>query len=217
MGVWLRSPCATWPVAFSSPQARTSRYVCRVPGIPGLIDQDLQAVQLGNDTLTFSVRVIRACIAAQVPCFLENPQSTLSAPPSCDFASGCCLEFVSDVCQYGAAWRKSRKDCGWWSLSEAPYPHCAGKKLRSRFGRPGRSPQGLCWTEIAEAYPVIIMGPSVGTSYDRLRPQRPSSSACHSVWFHLGVLFVGLVGLPFQYVIPTDIGISFETTVSRKS
>ena len=159
LGVWLRSPCAAWPVAFSSPQARTSRYVCRVPGIPGLIGQDLQAVQLGNDTLTFSVRVIRACIAAQVPCFLENPQSTLSAPPSCDFAS---LEFVSDVCQYGAAWRQTRKDCGWWSPSEAPCQHKAGKKLRSRCGRPGRSPQGLCWTEIAEAYPVKNYGPVSG-------------------------------------------------------
>ena len=112
--------------------------------------------------MNFSAQIIRACVRAKVPCFLENPRSSklFLAPPLARLLKlHSCQEFVSDYCQYGAPWRKITKVCAWFGTSETPCARCSGAdKLCSRTGKPhihlaGKSPQGVNWTKVAEAYP----------------------------------------------------------------
>ena len=107
LGVWLGTPCTTWSNAYTTPVARTRRYIL---GVRKLNQKHYRAAQLGNQTMFSSGLLISACVRARVPCYLENPLTSklFLAPQILRLRKQtCCQEFISDYCQYGTAWKKS--------------------------------------------------------------------------------------------------------------
>ena len=160
LGVWLGTPCIMWSVAHTTPVVRTRKFLY---GVPGLAGKHKHAVLAGNATAKASADIIGACAQAHIPCFLENPQSSILFLAPCIHKlrqHPACQEFVLHYCQYGAPWRKATKVCTWFSTSAGPQKRCAGPRpLCSRaqqrhIALSGSSPQGVPWTRIAEPYPL---------------------------------------------------------------
>ena len=160
LGIWVGTPSSSWSFNKASFFARTKKHIL---GIPSLYGKHLDAVSLGNRTMQFSAEVIRRCIRCGVPCCLENPLTSLLflAPPVRALRKHpCCQEFKSDLCQYGAQWKRATKVVTWFCGTEAPSLRCQPTHARScsRTHRPhqklgGTSPTGVPWTTLAQQYP----------------------------------------------------------------
>ena len=132
-------------------------------GRPGLTARHHDAVVHGNSTMRLSARILASCIRLGVPCFLENPHSSMlfKAPAIAKLIGDTrCQTFISDHCQYGARWRKTTRVCTWLSTSEAPSRRCCSlrgqpcsRSQQKHIDLSGRSAQGGSWTKIARAYP----------------------------------------------------------------
>ena len=101
--------CTLWSVAHTTPIVRTKKYILGVPGPTG---KHKQPVLLGNATAAASAKIITACTHSRVPAFRENPSTSKLFLAPCIHAlrqHPDCSEFTSDLCQYGASWKKAIK------------------------------------------------------------------------------------------------------------
>jgi hypothetical protein len=79
-GVWLATPCTSWSRARHGPPhsgwctIRTNKHIM---GLPDLKPRDCDKISLGSRTMLVTARIIRLCIACHVPCFFENPASSM--------------------------------------------------------------------------------------------------------------------------------------------
>ena len=159
LGVWLGTPCTSWSIA-CRPALRDRSNIWGYTEVPA---HRLPTLTLGNTTLRFSIVIIKDSLHFEIPCLLENPDSSLMfhAPPlvallrhpRCTVARLC-------MCAYGAPWRKATKIVGW-------HADCSGlnKMCHSRGGKcefqdryhailSGRDPvTGATWTSLAGRYP----------------------------------------------------------------
>ena len=167
-GVWLATPCTTWskarhgPVGSSWGPLRTNDHLW---GIPGLNSHDKQKIQMGNATMRFTCLVISLCIKFSIPCFLENPHSSLMwlvprLVRVCGF--DCSTKFVTDFCQHGARWRKRTRIQAWFGhdCPDLNKRCCGHKGICSATSKPhivltGQDPvTKQLWTHLAQPYPV---------------------------------------------------------------
>ena len=121
IGVWLATPCTTWsrarhgPVGSSWGPLRDNKHLFELPGLP---PKDRDKVRVGNATASFTIEIIRLCTLCHVPCFLENPSSSmLWKLPKLVRLGGlsCSQKFITDFCQHGARWRKRTRIQAWHS------------------------------------------------------------------------------------------------------
>ena len=176
LGVWLGTPCTTWCFAHNAPVVRLRSHIF---GKPRLIARHHETAAFGNYTMLFSARVIALCIRLGVPCFLENPHSSMlfKAPAIAELLGDtCCQSFVSDYCQYGARWRRTTRVCTWLSTSEAPSRRCCGsggqpcpRSQQKHIRLSDRSAQGSrCQLDKGCASLPPLMGSRLGQLHDRL-------------------------------------------------
>ena len=165
--VWFGTPCTSWSRARRGPPGSpwcTLRSNSALDGVPGLGKRDLERVRIGNATARVTGQLIRHCIRNDVPCALENPQTSMlwsSRYISPLARSPACRELSLDFCQYGARWRKSTRVLSWNCI---PWPQlckkCSGRKgICSRTGQHHiqltgvDKASGALWTRVAQAYP----------------------------------------------------------------
>ena len=161
-GVWLGTPCSTWTRALRSP-LRSEQYP---DGLPDLTAEQDSKLRVGNESFTFTLRIIRACLKYNVGVMIENPQTSLlwSSPRFQKLLNlKSSTHVVCHMCQFGAPWKKATRVQAWgvgelWELARK----CSGPRgLCSRTARPhlelsGRAPGGRHWTSIAAAYPAAF-------------------------------------------------------------
>eukprot|EP00974_Lingulodinium_polyedra_P065392 6323253-Lingulodinium_polyedra.AAC.1 len=161
-GAWIGAPCSTW----SRARRRPLRDSLHIYGRDGLNANDLFKVRVGNATLAAARRVIRSCSSYGVPCILENPATSqmwsepqLRALLELPSANAFCL----DYCCFGAPWRKRTRLAGWHCSEPLGLRRlCTGHDGKCWTGKRHRLLQGsvpgssLCWTHLAEAYPVAL-------------------------------------------------------------
>ena len=111
--VFLAPPCSSWsrarrgPPGGRMPQALRSKQ--SVMGLADLNEKDQNRVRVGNQTMRFSVRVLRECAKQGLPAGLENPLTSwfFEAPPVRSLrAAPWSAEVVLDQCQFHQPWRK---------------------------------------------------------------------------------------------------------------
>ena len=164
--VWFGTPCTSWSRARRGPPG--SRWAptrsARFPlGLPGCSESDLGKFREGNETAKVTARLIRACLAARVPCGLENPQTSMlwQSPFLRRLVAHRCAQVLDvHLCQYGARWRKATKVVLWECVTcPDAARRCSGRRgVCSATGKPhvvlsGRDPSGGLWTRRAQAYP----------------------------------------------------------------
>ena len=160
--IWLGTPCTSWTRALRRP-LRSDRHPF---GLPDLSPSEQARAAAGNATLRMTVGIIRECIAARVPVFLENPQTSQiwSCPP---LARLCrrpsCLKSVLHQCQYGAEFKKATTVMSWGAGSMRSLQKvCTGKRgICSRTGNrhvilEGNDEQGRKRTAVAAEYPRLL-------------------------------------------------------------
>ena len=154
-------PCTSWSRA-RWPPLRTT---LQLSGVDGLGDKEKQQIKDGNATLMFAIAVVKACLAAHVPCVCENPASSMAwlEPSMQRLKVRCSSDTTVDLCQCGAAWRKRTRLVAWNCMlpPQSLQALCHGLKgICDRTGRPhlilrGKDPcTGADRTKIAQAYPV---------------------------------------------------------------
>ena len=169
-GVLIEVECKSWPQARHGPPGSNWAAI-RSPthpyGIPDVSAKDQLKLDLGNAMLKQTIHTIRSCIAARIPCFVENPNTSFlwQAPSMARLMSlACSSSFVFDMCAFGAAWRKRTRLAVWNGPSELAHTgpircHCR-KGLCSFSGNPhsiltGKAPSGAFVTSAA-ASPVPV-------------------------------------------------------------
>ena len=158
-GVWLGTPCSTWTRALRSP-LRSEQYP---DGLPDLTAEQDSKLRVGNESFTFTLRIIRACLKYNVGVMIENPQTSLlwSHPlfqKLLNMKSS--TSVICHMCQFGSPWMKATRVQAWGvgELWELDKKCCGPRGICSRTARPhimlsGRAPGGRHWTAIAAAYP----------------------------------------------------------------
>ena len=167
IGVWMGTPCTSWSRARRGPPGSgwcAIRSNDHLLGLPNLTPADQIRIRLGNATARSSSRLIRFCIRANCPIYLENPAASMLwicpyIKPLLDKPG--CHHVNTDYCQFGKPWRKRTKIAS-WNTHELDFieRHCTGKQgLCSRTQEPhivltgtDRS-SGRLWTQVAEPYP----------------------------------------------------------------
>lgn len=150
------------PVGSAWGPLRTSKQLW---GIPGLSDRDKHKIQQGNATMRFTCYVIDLCIKFRIPCFLENPHSSMMwlVPRLSRFSNfQCSSRFVTDFCQHGARWRKRTRVQAWFGQDHPDLnKRCCGHRgICSAAGKPhivlkGQDPVSKqLWTHLAQPYPT---------------------------------------------------------------
>ena len=114
-------------------------------------------------TARVTARLIRACLAARVPCGLENPQTSLlwGSPFLRRLVAHPRAQVLDlHLCQCGARWRKATKVVLWECVNCPQVAlKCSGRRgVCSASCKPhivlaGRDPSGGLWTRRAQAYP----------------------------------------------------------------
>ena len=169
IGIHMGTPCQSFTRARDHgpgpPPLRSNEHPL---GLPGLARAgDLRAVQIGNTLMRVSVRVLRACARARIPCSIENPRSSriwLCPQIESVLRLRCCSSVIVDYCMFGKPWRKSTIFAGvhldWSGLGKF---RCLGAApgLCRRTGFPhqqlsGVNDAGVFWTKIAEPYPTKL-------------------------------------------------------------
>ena len=135
--------------------------------LPNLRPADRARVKIGNRTMRASARLTKVACLRGVPCFLENPASSLlwAAPPIArSFSRGGGRRHVLDFCQFGKPRRKRTAIASWGA---PPWTdicrQCSGRGgACSRTGAPHvqltgvDKSSGQLWTRIAEPYPASL-------------------------------------------------------------
>ena len=167
IGVWMGTPCASWSRARRGPPGSgwcAIRSNDHLLGLPDLTPADQLRIRLGNATARASGRLIRFCIRANCPIYLENPAASMLW--ICPFIKplmhkSCCHHVNTDYCQFNKPWRKRTKIATWNTHELDSFErHCTGKQgLCSRTQRPHivltgtDRASGRLWTQVAEPYP----------------------------------------------------------------
>ena len=160
-GVWIGTPCASWFRARHDLNGGGPRSRDHIYGKPDLGSADALRVIHGNNTLKFSIKVIRTCVRCGIPAILENPASSmLWLVPALQLLKG--KRVLLDYCQFGTRWRKrTRFQC--WNIDPPQDRLCKGHKgICSLSGKPHIILKGYDkvtkqnWTHIAEPYPKRI-------------------------------------------------------------
>ena len=159
-----QTPCTTFSAA-RRPPLRSSSFPL---GLPGLSAKDAAAVNVGNQLLEFSFKIIRLCIQYNCPVALENPHtSVLWQVPAIKrlLSHSCCTEVVLDYCQYGMPWRKRTRIAFWHVGAECAKLGLRCSPVSGRCSRTGCSHLELVgrdpvsnrhWTSIACPYPNAL-------------------------------------------------------------
>lgn len=166
-GVWLGTPCTTWPRARRGPPGShwaPVRTEAHTLGLSGLSVIDQQKVRLGNQTAAVSIQIIQLCVALKIPAILENPQSSLlwKHKPMARLlrhSSGSNVDVT--MCAFGAPWLKATKIAMWNCRPPNAPPMCHARGVGCTFSsRPhivlsGRDPAtNTLWTRRAQRYPA---------------------------------------------------------------
>ena len=168
-GLWLGTPCASWSRARRGPPGSTwcaIRSATHLYGLPNLRPIDQHKINIGNNTMKASARLISAARRFGVPCFLENPSTSLLwlADPIQKQAAFGSRRCTFDFCQFGTRWRKRTTVMMWGApLSPELERRCSGRRgCCSRTGAPhiqlsgSDRASGQMWTHIAEPYPRAL-------------------------------------------------------------
>ena len=67
-GLWLGTPCTTWTCALRRPLRSSDAPF----GVSDLSEPERERLRIGNATFLFSIVIIKICVAANIPVFLEN-------------------------------------------------------------------------------------------------------------------------------------------------
>ena len=162
-GVMTAFPCTSWSRA-RWPPLRTT---LQLAGVDGLNEKEQKQVADGDATLRFATAVVRACLAADVPCICENPAAGMAwlEPSMQKLRVRASSDTTCDLCQFSAPWRKRTRLVAW--CCGAPPAQftalCQGRHgLCSRTDKPHLVLRGKCpstgqdRTKIAQAYPVTF-------------------------------------------------------------
>jgi hypothetical protein len=165
-GVVIATPCTSWSRARHGPPhsnwgpIRDNKHIF---GIPGVSERDANKLKIGNQTMSATACIVRACSSAGIACILENPGQSMLwlAPPIlrvCQISThrSCTVDF----CQFGARWRK-RTRLALWNCQFVEPALCKGRGgICSRTGKhhiilSGKDPKSSqLWTQLAQPYPV---------------------------------------------------------------
>ena len=161
--VWLGTPCSSWSRARHDIDGHGPRTRSHIHGCPGLGPLDEERIKIGNQTMKVSARFIQCAKLANIPCGLENPDSSmLWLAPEISKLIRDALIIKQDYCQYGCRWRKRTRFAFWNVTDPSPFETkiCHGRGgVCSVSNRPhiilkGKDPAtGIAWTKIAEPYP----------------------------------------------------------------
>jgi hypothetical protein len=194
-GVWLATPCTSWSRARHGPPQSGWCTFCsnqHIMGLPNLKPRDVDKIALGNRTMLVAARIIRLCISCHVPCFFENPSSSmiwLAGPIKYLCSRPSHILNLTDFCQHGARWRK-RTRISAWNTSPAPKLNmiCKGHHgICSRSNKhhivlTGSDPiSKQLWTHIAQPYPAAFATAAADALIDSagfVRDRRLSSITC---------------------------------------
>lgn len=85
-GVWLATPCTSWSRARHGPIGSvwgTLRDNNHLFGLAGLSSKDREKIQLGNQTMRITAKIVHLCHKFHIPCCLDNPAGSMMwlAPP----------------------------------------------------------------------------------------------------------------------------------------
>jgi hypothetical protein len=169
-GIWLATPCSTWSRARRGPRDRRGpppplRSTQYPAGLPDLTPEERPAVELGNRQVYNTCRIIRACLAQEVPVGLENPGQSLMwsfGPLARLRRQRSCREHNLNMCQFGTLWAKPTKLLTWGCCEEPVLDsRCQGRGgICSRTGKPHVQLSGLglrtFLTSSAAAYPPTL-------------------------------------------------------------
>ena len=168
-GIHFGTPCTSWSTARFGKPGRPGgpvRTTAEPFGVDPntLTEKDKDVLQNGNATFLATLRLIRTCIQAKIPCTLENPASSImwhAAPLLRLLNHHAASMSVFDMCAYGALWRKRTKIAGWFVDLSALGEMCHARKgiccftgnkhihLRGCYN-------GNSWTKIAQQYPPRV-------------------------------------------------------------
>ena len=163
--LWLGMICFSWTRArrgnpdYSGwpPPLRDS---LNIYGRPNLNLRDQARVKLGNDSLFFCCKLIRACIKMGVSIVLENPASSriFSAPVLQNLIPQACCNIVFDHCMFGSCFKKPTRLLAWNIDLNMLSVRCAGRQLCDRSGQPHETLTGKQGNEfktaLGAAYPL---------------------------------------------------------------
>ena len=164
---WLAGfPCQSFSVARGQPNGPPAlRSAEHVEGLPTLSGHDLVKVQWGNAALAFVSKLLRLSLRMRVVGVAENPWRSWAwqQPVALRLRQRADVRFArADFCQFGTSWQKAT---GFMTV-HADVGHidrvCQCRSgLCIRSGRPhlrlqGKSPEGVFWTTLAEAYPASL-------------------------------------------------------------
>ena len=152
LGVWLGITCASFSLArrgnpdYSGwpPPLRSSDSV-GIWGLPNLNAKDRERVRLGNKLAKRAATIIRICIAAKIPVFLENPANSRLwiFPPISHLLHQASQVSVFHQCQYNSPYKKPTKLAMWNFQSEKLALQCTGTSACSCSGVPHSQLSGI--------------------------------------------------------------------------
>ena len=171
LGCYFGTPCSSWSLARRGPATsswgplRSQDYIY---GLPGLSAKDQAKVQIGNETMRTTVKIISQCLKFGLPCILENPINSrlfhapeiLSLQQHPSYLRHCC-----DQCRFSSAWRKRTGIWTWNCQDSVVLDHrCTGSK-------------GFCSS--SQIKHVVLSGSAPGTNqlFTALASEYPRSFA----------------------------------------
>ena len=159
--IWFGTPCTTWSIA-CRPAIRSSSHLWGLPEIP---PHRVPSLELGNATVRVTGRILCRALHRRMPCFLENPDSSLlwQAPPIAQALrhQSCTIQRCT-MGGFGARWRKATKVACWHNRNLPFDGHfCRSHGCMCQYSNKphivlaGRDWQSnKSWTSIASAYPT---------------------------------------------------------------
>ena len=151
-----------------------------------------QKVYDDNQIMRASLALIRAAHALRIPWNLEHPDTSIfwSTPEARALARDQWVHtHTTDLCRYGARWRKrTRFMCGHVLREEADGRFrgiCYSRHICLTSGRPhwhlqGRTAQGVPWTKVAQTYPQQLAHQLAALLVSEARMKRANEyCSCH--------------------------------------
>lgn len=152
LGIWLGITCASFSLArrgkpdYSGwpPPLRSSDSV-GIWGLPNLNARDRERVRLGNRLAQRAAAIIRLCVAAKIPVFLENPANSRLwiFPPISNLICHASQISVFHQCQYDSPYKKPTKLVMWNFTSQPLALQCTGSSACSRTRLPHEQLSGI--------------------------------------------------------------------------
>ena len=112
--VWIGIPCGSWsrarraPLKSKMPSPLRGDTADTILGLPGLSALDQARVEGGNRTANFVADIVKLCVRWEVPCVVENPQSSrLWQSPQFGPIRRFANITTFSQCGFGTPWRKN--------------------------------------------------------------------------------------------------------------